>query len=245
MEELKCSNNGISQDYMLSSPLSNKEMLIEVISWLDQESLMNMSVVSKHSNHIIRNEEGNQNKILPILEIKIPSNAPEIYFPNFCNIFANEENIEKMQSYRVLRIRGSSVIKEPYHTWELDEKMREIKTKLAFTTLELDQIPWCFVLPFKHRLRDLRVVQASDAGISSSNLYSIMRDFGYQMEKLTISSNNEDIWCYRYRNRIEHVLENLKEIEMDNSKQDLQFETSLKSARVGCLSTCQFIMQHL
>jgi hypothetical protein len=42
--------------------LTNTPIIIEIISCLDQESLMNLSLVSKQLRNIIANEPGNEKK---------------------------------------------------------------------------------------------------------------------------------------------------------------------------------------
>ena len=44
-------------------------IIIEIISWLDQESLMNLSLVSKQLHSTITNEPGNKNKLYPVFEV--------------------------------------------------------------------------------------------------------------------------------------------------------------------------------
>jgi hypothetical protein len=49
-------------------------IFIEIVVWLDQESLMNLSMVSKQLHDIIANEPGNKDKIIPVFEIS-PTNG--------------------------------------------------------------------------------------------------------------------------------------------------------------------------
>ena len=79
-------------------------IIIEIISWLDQESLMNLSLVSKQLYNIIRNEPGNKNKIIPVFEVS--GSLEQTFFHNlhdhFLNIVPqpNDLSIRSIFSYR-------------------------------------------------------------------------------------------------------------------------------------------------
>ncbi|OEU10322.1 hypothetical protein FRACYDRAFT_247292 [Fragilariopsis cylindrus CCMP1102] len=84
-------------------------IIIEVISWLDQESLMNLSLVSKQLHDIIattNDEPGNKNKIRPVFEV---SGCSALKFcQNLQKYFLNKETKNKLQRYQIMRFKDSS-----------------------------------------------------------------------------------------------------------------------------------------
>jgi hypothetical protein len=64
-------------------------IIIQIISWLDQDNLMNMSLVSKQLHDIIANEPGNKNKIIPVFEVS--GSLEQTFFHNLHDHFLNKE----------------------------------------------------------------------------------------------------------------------------------------------------------
>ena len=77
---------------------------IEIISWFEQESLINFSVVSKQMHGIIHNEPGNKNKIISVFEVR-GSSTLEL-FQNIRGYFLNEKTKKRLQSYNVMTFKG-------------------------------------------------------------------------------------------------------------------------------------------
>jgi hypothetical protein len=84
--------------------LLTSEKIVEIISYLDQDSLMNLSLVSKQSHTIICNEPGIKNKIIPVFEVAGLS-APVLY-QMLRRHFSDEETAEKLQRYQIMRFDG-------------------------------------------------------------------------------------------------------------------------------------------
>jgi hypothetical protein len=80
-----------------------KPIVIEIISWLDQESLMDLSLVSKQLYNIIKNEPGNLNQIHPVFEVG--SRSTLTFFQNLNEYFLNTETKNKLQSYNIMRFK--------------------------------------------------------------------------------------------------------------------------------------------
>jgi uncharacterized membrane-anchored protein YjiN (DUF445 family) len=83
--------------------LTNTPIIIEIISCLDQESLMNLSLVSKQLRNIIANEPGNENKIIPVFEVS-GSSILRLY-QNLHDHFLNNETKKKLQRYHIVRFK--------------------------------------------------------------------------------------------------------------------------------------------
>ncbi|MGK3762558.1 MAG: hypothetical protein ACI8RD_014876 [Bacillariaceae sp.] len=80
-------------------------IIIEIISWLDQESLMNLSLVSKQLYNIIRNEPGNKNKIIPVFEVN--GSSTRTFACNLRDHFLNNETGNKLQRYHIMRFKDA------------------------------------------------------------------------------------------------------------------------------------------
>jgi hypothetical protein len=77
---------------------------IEIIGWLDQDSLMDLSLVSKQLHNIICNEPGNKNKIIPVFEVS-GSCSPLKLLKNLPEYSLNSETKNKLQRYQVMRFK--------------------------------------------------------------------------------------------------------------------------------------------
>ena len=92
----------IASKWDLETPI-----IIEVISWLDQDSLMNLSLVSKQLNDIIcATEPGNKNKIIPVFEVA--GTSAGILFQNLLHHFKNKKTKKKLQDYTIMRFKDSN-----------------------------------------------------------------------------------------------------------------------------------------
>jgi hypothetical protein len=82
-------------------------IIIEIISWLDQESLMNLSVVSKQLHNItICNDSGNENKIIPVFEVS--GSSTQTFFQNLSEHFLNKKIKNKLQCYRRMMFKDAN-----------------------------------------------------------------------------------------------------------------------------------------
>ena len=94
---------------------------IEIISNLDQESLMNLSLVSKQLHDIITNEPGNENKIIPVFEVS-GSSALKFY-QNLQHQCLNKETKNKLQHCQIMRFKDISKFKGDQQS---DSKLRRM-----------------------------------------------------------------------------------------------------------------------
>ncbi|OEU07394.1 hypothetical protein FRACYDRAFT_251199 [Fragilariopsis cylindrus CCMP1102] len=107
---------------------------IEIFSYLDQESLMNLSLVSKQSNDIICKELGNKNKIIPVFEIGLIS-MPALC-QNLLNHSLNRETNNKLQRYQIMRFKDSYKYTKDETNLSVEafmELQRETMRKVRFT----------------------------------------------------------------------------------------------------------------
>jgi hypothetical protein len=72
-------------------------IIIEIINWLDQESLMNLSLVSRQLHNIIANEPGNRNRIIPVFEVS--GSSTRRLFQILRDNFFNKGIKNKLQYY--------------------------------------------------------------------------------------------------------------------------------------------------
>ena len=89
----------ISARWDLQTPI-----IIEIFNWLDQESLMNLSLVSKQLHNIIANEPGNKNRIIPVFEVS--GSSTQRLFQILRDNFFNQEIKNKLQSYPRMRLNN-------------------------------------------------------------------------------------------------------------------------------------------
>jgi hypothetical protein len=78
-------------------------IIIQVASWLDQDSLMNLSIVSKQLHNIICNEPGNKNKSIPVFEVS--GNSIYRLLCNLRDHFLNKDTANKLQCYPIMRVK--------------------------------------------------------------------------------------------------------------------------------------------
>jgi hypothetical protein len=79
-------------------------IIIEIISWINQDDLMNLSLVSKQLHNIIRNEPGNKNKIIPVFEVRVSSFLK--LFQNLSRHLLDKKTKKKLQSYRIMVVNN-------------------------------------------------------------------------------------------------------------------------------------------
>jgi hypothetical protein len=76
-------------------------IIIEVISWLDQDSLMNFCLGSKQLHNIMCSEPGNDNKIIPVFAVT--GNSVKKFVNNLYRYFSNTKTRDKLQNYSIMR----------------------------------------------------------------------------------------------------------------------------------------------
>jgi hypothetical protein len=96
----------IASKWDLQTPI-----IIEIISWMNQDDLMNLSLVSKQLHSIIRNEPGNKNKIIPVFEVRVSSSLK--LFQNLHNYSSDNNTNNKLQSYRSMVVNNFVTSYEP------------------------------------------------------------------------------------------------------------------------------------
>jgi hypothetical protein len=197
-------------------------IIIEIISWLYQESLMNLSLVSKQLHDIITNEPGNKNKIHPVVEV---SGSSALKFcQNVQDHFRNKETKNKLQRYQIMKFKDLSKFKDDeniriYH--HLVEIAKNVQMN-GITSLDLSSsssIDWTgdtlLLRILSNILPNLHEVDFSNIGIGIG--YMILKEFSNQcplLEKVT-SNNNPNL--YHISGFEMRASNNLKEINMNNS----------------------------
>jgi hypothetical protein len=204
-------------------------IIIEIVGWLDQESLMNLSLVSKQLRNIIANEPGNENKIHPIFEVS--GNSNERLFQNMHGYFLNMKTAKKLQRYHIMRFNDPSKfeieIKPGDSTRELKQIVKNVQMN-GITSLDLSSpFPSSYtnykkILTITYTLAfffpNLREVDFSNTGVD--NVY--LRRFSENcplLEKVT--AHNNDAGMINFCGYAMEASNNLKEIHMDNSNFDI------------------------
>jgi hypothetical protein len=130
-------------------------IIIEVFSWLDQDSLMNLSLVSKQLNNIIANEPGNKNnRIIPVFEVTRTS--PGTLYRILRHHFKDEK--KKLQNYRIMRFKDSDEFDDDdggstaNSYYELKQIVKNVHMN-GITLLDFSSLP-----PNTSRNRDTRFV---------------------------------------------------------------------------------------
>ncbi|OEU14482.1 hypothetical protein FRACYDRAFT_241027 [Fragilariopsis cylindrus CCMP1102] len=120
----------IASTWDLETPI-----IIEIVSWLDQDSLMNLSLVSKQLKNIICGKEpGNKNKIIPVFEVA--GTSPEILYQNLRHHFKNKKTKKKLQDYTIMRFKdynkcnGDAGRSTDYSDYELVQIINNILTRI-------------------------------------------------------------------------------------------------------------------
>ncbi|OEU11657.1 hypothetical protein FRACYDRAFT_244775 [Fragilariopsis cylindrus CCMP1102] len=176
----------IASKWDLQTPI-----IIEIISWLDQESLMNMNVVSKQLYDIITtNEPGNKNEIHPIFETKNKLQRYQIMRFKDISKFKCDKKIGMVKNIQMNGITSlylSTSSKSSTIGASLAFDLPDILPKLQ--ELDLDNIADCFIL--KHFSRKCPL-----------------------LEKVTSYSNRNHYHACGFEMQ---ASKNLKEIYMNNS----------------------------
>jgi hypothetical protein len=198
--------------------------IIQISSWLDQESLMNLSLVSKQLHDIIRNEPGNKNKVIPVFELSGSSTLK--FSQNLHDNFLNNETAKKLQSYQIMRVKDAHKFVRRNDSDDsdslkaaLEEIVKNVQIN-GITSLDLygifsstdDNTLMDIILP--NILPKLREVNFSDMSVYNR----ILRKYSENcplLEKVTSKNNgfliNLDGRDMRHSN-------SLKEINLDNSR---------------------------
>ena len=210
----------IASKWDLQTPI-----IIEITSWLDQESLMNLSLVSKQLHDIITNEPGNKNKIYPVFEVSGSSTLK--FYQNLQEHFLYEKTRNKLQHYQVMRFKDSSKFKSDKPTG-VSRRLLEIAEDIqmnGITSLYLSSSSFrnknesslLYTLP--NILPKLLKVDFSNASFGQS----VLEQFSFEcplLEKVT-SENNR--YHYHVNGFDFRASKNLKEIHMNNSSFSIFF----------------------
>jgi hypothetical protein len=217
----RCKRRSMVAKWDLQTPI-----IIEIVGRLDQESLMNLSLVSKQLHDIIANEPGNKNKIIPVFEISI--NSKERLFQNLRGYFLNKKTAKKLQSYQIMRFNDLSKIETEIELAYSTLRTRELQQIVfnvqmyGITSLDLSlPFPTSYtnsILITTYALADsfpnLREADFSNTGVDNECLRRFSENCPL-LEKITIHNNDAGIGMWGYAMKASN---NLKEIHMDNSK---------------------------
>jgi hypothetical protein len=206
-------------------------IILEIISWLDQDSLMNLSLVSKQLLDIITTDEpGNKNKIIPVFEFA--GTSPVRLYQNLRHHSKNKKTKKKLQAYTIMRFKdlnkcnGDAGGSTDYTYFELSGIMKNIHlngiTLLDFSSISpnTEHNRDTFWLPYTlpHILPKLREVNFSNTCIEG-NILSNFSKFCPLLEKVTSNNSNNiavdgDDMCDKFGAQHSIVL---KEMYMDNT----------------------------
>ena len=196
-------------------------IIIEFISWLDQDSLMNLSLVSKQLHDIIattNDKPGNKNKIHPIFEVSGDSTLK--FYQNLQHHFLNKETKNKLQRYQIMRFKDSSKLKGDQKSYcKLHEMVKNIQMN-GITSLYLsssssrDKTDGCLLRTLPNILPKLYEVDFSNIVLG----HMVLDRFSNECPLLEKVTSNNHRNHYRVNGFGMHASKNLKEINMNNSR---------------------------
>jgi len=195
-------------------------IIIEIISWLNQDSVIDLSLVSKQLNNIIANEPGNKNKIIPVFEIS--GNSAWKFACNLRNHFLSNSTANKLQGYHIMRFNG--VHKFDYNDDATHAQMLQILKNVkmkGITTLDLSSpfptccTNWFLAYILTNMLPRLRGVDFSNTNVSDGTLQRFSTICPL-LEKITLHNNN-NTFGISLSGYSMCSSSNLKEINMDNT----------------------------
>jgi hypothetical protein len=192
-------------------------ILIGIFNWLDQESLMNLTLVSKQLHKIIAaNGPGIENKIIPVFEVS--GSSTQRFFQILRNNFFNEEIKNKLQYYPHMKLNNIHEFDRiPVH--EMQQMTRDVRMDWI-TSLDISSPSPCpriatmFPLSYflSNNLPKLREIDFSKAGII---LPIYIAKSSPLLEKITA---NKLVDCpFSLIGNDMRFCNNLKEIYMDHS----------------------------
>ncbi|OEU12886.1 hypothetical protein FRACYDRAFT_244160 [Fragilariopsis cylindrus CCMP1102] len=191
----------------------------ETISWLDQESLMNLCLVSKKFYDIIAgNEPGNKNKIIPVFEV-IGKTSLETLLKNLRVHFRNKETRSKLQSYVIMRFKDLDNFEFDYTSESIMKNIRIAKKVQmnGITSLDLSSGSLTTIEPSTSALfsmlPNLRQVDMSNKYISRHCIHTELFRSCPSLEKLTMH-NSADFCLSAFGMGF---TSSIKEIYIDNS----------------------------
>jgi hypothetical protein len=112
-----------------------RPIILQITSWLDQESLMNTSLVSKQLYNTLCSERGNENKIFPVFVVS--GSSVQKLVNNLRKHFLNKKTKVKLQNYSIMKF------KEPNRFDDEDvstEDFKKLKLILKDNSIELNGI---------------------------------------------------------------------------------------------------------
>jgi hypothetical protein len=195
-------------------------IIIQVIIWLNQDDLMNLSLVSKQSHNIIANEPGNENKIHPVFEIS--GSSVTALCQNLQNHFLNKETKNKLQRYQIMRFKDTSKFKndEYISISELEEIAKNVQMN-GITLLDLSSSPIqsftgyiIDILPIL--LPKLREVNFSNTRVNTNPILGKVSKNCRLLEIVTSNNNGYDTFLSGLTMK-KASKNSLKEIHMNNS----------------------------
>ncbi|MGK3745212.1 MAG: hypothetical protein ACI90V_012073 [Bacillariaceae sp.] len=194
-------------------------IIIQIISWLDQQSLMSLSLVSKQCHNIICNEPGNKNKIIPVFEVS--GCSKQTLFKNIRDYSLNNETNKKLRRYSHMKVNNANAF---------DDFPGEMRKKIA-KDVQMDWIKSLDLsLPYQSTRKktvwlDLPFILSRilpkllELDLSNNSLHSTLLQFSWNchfLEKITC--NNIAKYSYISLSGSDMRLsDHLKEIYMDNS----------------------------
>jgi hypothetical protein len=192
-------------------------IIIQIISWLDQDSLMNLSLVSKQCHNIICNEPGNENKIIPVFEVS--GSSTRTLFSNLRDYSLNNDTKIKLQRYTHMRINDVRRFVAP--NTQVHDIVRNLRMDGILTldiSLQYDvhtprHANFFFLRLLSKIFPNLKELNSSNVEIDHNSFGDFSKNCPL-LEKVTSNNNYRGVCLTRSNMRHSN---NLKEINMDNS----------------------------
>jgi len=148
-------------------------MMIEIFGWLDQYNLMEMSLVSKQINSIVKNGPGNKSMISPVFEVRCKRSNERDFFRKLHNLFSNQETTTKLQSYVVFRLVDCSSKMNQISNYEIGLILKCVQRRNRFTALELISTKRQYHVSFKSEYLPKMLPNLTTIYLSDVNLFYI------------------------------------------------------------------------
>ncbi|MGK3743924.1 MAG: hypothetical protein ACI90V_010783, partial [Bacillariaceae sp.] len=188
---------------------------IEIIGWLDQDSLMDLSLVSKQLHNIICNEPGNKNKIIPVFEVS-GSCSPLKLLKNLREYSLNSETKNKLQRYQVMRFKDVEKLVYNGASFDLLKQIMENLQMNGITSLCISSTKRCTNFLLTRMVAEiLPCLHEVDFANVDADKFTL-RNFSRQcplLEKVTL---HDTVGIMLDGTDMSSSI-NLKEVDMDNS----------------------------
>jgi len=242
---LSCQDNNIKEiyDHLSSSLLINNkiethlnmvrisnlptDMIVEIFGFLDQDTLMEASLISKNIHDILKNKK----MILLVFEVRSESWNKKEFPRTQHSLFSNSDTAAKLQRYPILRIvnyntcgdrmSNDDILRGEISYDEIESIVKWVRRNNRFTALEListrtDNPSMFIAMHLPKMLPNLQVIYVSDVLM---DLCTFSRNCSL-IEKITLHSKSHQECIIDLEGRMMKDAINLKEIIIDGVKFD-------------------------